>query len=167
MLCAGRPARLHYFLPASSRAAAASAARGLMAAMGGLPGVFVMVALNAKELGTWLGETVAKWGAAGAAMRKYEAEMAAQAAREKQIAADREAAQAKALQAIQREVAGMQTRREVLLAEEATAQKATDAQAKRADLIERTAKLYRPSDWPRICDAIVRHVIAQRDGAAI
>lgn len=122
--------------------AAAGAARGLMAAMGGLPGVFVMVALNAKELGTWLGETVAKWGEAGAAMRKYEAEMAAQAAREKQMAADREAAQAKALQAIQREVAGMQTRREVLLAEEATAQKATDTQAKRADLIERTAKLY-------------------------
>ncbi len=28
---------------------------------------------------------------------------------------------------------------------------------------ERSSRLYRPSDWPRICDAIARHVIAARD----
>lgn len=119
-----------------------AAGRALLAVLGGLPGILAIVALNAKELGTFIGETVAKWGEAGAAMRRYEAEMAAQAAREKQAAAEREAAQAKQFQAIQRETLELEKRRKALEAGEIEVRKATEADGVRADLIERMARLY-------------------------
>lgn len=123
-------------------ASLATGARALFAALGGLPGALIAVALNARELGTWIGETVAKWGAAGAAMKKYEQEMAAQAAREKQIAADREQAQARAFQAIQRELLAASKKRESSAATTLAMQKETSAENTRAEAIERVAALY-------------------------
>lgn len=138
------------------------AVKGLFALMGGLPGLLVAVALNAKELGTWIGETAAKFTGAGAAMRKYEAELAALAAKEKQAAAEREAATAKALEGARKQVVAQAKTTKALGDEYAATKKATEAQREQGGVLERLAAL--SGDVRRIkADGVV---VAERNAAA-
>ena len=71
----------------------AAGARGALGLIGGLPGALALVLLNAKELGTWIGESVGRFTSAGEALGRYEE------ATRKQAEADRAAAdQKRALQ---------------------------------------------------------------------
>lgn len=73
-------------LLSGAAAAAGGAIRGLLGVIGGLPGALALVLLNARELGTWLGESVAKFTSAGAVMKRYEEATKAQADAEKKAA---------------------------------------------------------------------------------
>lgn len=67
----------------------AAGARSALTIIGGFPGAVALVVLNARELGTWIGESIAKFTSAGDALRRYEE------ATRKQVEADRLAAEQK------------------------------------------------------------------------
>jgi hypothetical protein len=56
-----------------------TAARGVTGLIGGLPGLLLLVALNAREMGTAIGETTAKWAGWGKTLDANEKKLKAQA----------------------------------------------------------------------------------------
>ena len=126
-----------------------TAARGAMAMLGGLPGLLLMVVLNAKELGTAIGESTAQFvqwvrelTTGQKSLTTLTKELEALEVAEKKRAAELEAIRAKEFQAIQKQVTESVKKRATLEAEVAAAGKAVEAEKARADLLERTTALY-------------------------
>lgn len=69
----------------------AAGARGALALIGGLPGMLALVLLNARELGTWIGESIGRWTSAGESIRQYEEAMRSQADAERAAAEQKRA----------------------------------------------------------------------------
>lgn len=67
--------------------ALAGAARGALNLLGGIPGVAAIVLLNAKEIGTAIGETAASWTHWGTVLKDNEKKLADQAAAEAKASA--------------------------------------------------------------------------------
>lgn len=49
-----------------------TALRGFASLVGGLPGIALAIVVNAKEIGTWIGETAAQWTLGSKAVKEYE-----------------------------------------------------------------------------------------------
>ena len=79
---------------ASAFGIAGQAVKGFAALLGGIPGIALMILVNVKDIGTWMGEFVAKHTAWGSQLEKNEAKLAAIAAKEKQAIDDKIKAQA-------------------------------------------------------------------------
>lgn len=126
-----------------------TAARGAMVMLGGLPGLLLMTVLNAKELGTAIGESAAQFvqwvqelTTGQKSLTTLTKELEALEAAEKKRAAELEAIRAKEFQAIQKQVTESVKKRATLEAEVVAAGKAVEAEKARAELLERTTALY-------------------------
>ena len=111
-------------------------------AMGGWLGVAVAVGVNAKEIGTWLGESAAKMMGYGKAIDEYTAKTRQQAAVEKAAHAERMAQRAADEQALQRETNDLTKSRAVLELRVKTMEEANKAENTRADNLERVISFY-------------------------
>ena len=119
-----------------------SAARTAFNFIGGLPGLLVITALNARELGTALGESAAKLAGWGKVLDEANRKLEEQAAAERALIDEKKRAIAVQEQQIVRQTESFTAARQQLEAEVATSKKATDAAQERANVIERIAALY-------------------------
>ena len=120
----------------------AGAARGVLSLIGGFPGLFVAVALNARDLGTAIGEQAAKWVGWGKVMDDAQAKLRAAEQVEKDAAAAREARTAQLEQALKREILEYANKVTALTSSVAATEKATEATRKQGDFEMRLAGLY-------------------------
>jgi tape measure domain-containing protein len=110
--------------------------------LGGFPGLLLTVIFSYKELGTWIGESIAKMTGAGAAMKAYEASVLSEAEAYKNAAAEKEAASMRAEQALRRSGAESEKARKLIQDEVATTVKATEAAKARVEVQDRLAAAY-------------------------
>lgn len=122
--------------------AMSTAARGLLSIVGGLPGVFVAVALNARELGTWIGEGIAKWQGYGKAIEDAERAMKAQEQASKDRAEQLRLESEELTKRIRAEAAALTERRTQAEADATVAEKQIETAKEQAALSERIARLY-------------------------
>ena len=121
--------------------ALATAGRTALAFIGGLPGVLAIVALNARDLGTAIGETAARWAGYGKVVDEVERKLQEQAAADKRRAEEKAAADAKVLQAAQRQTLALEDQSKRTAALQEVSEKAVNTAKTQADLLTRTAAL--------------------------
>ena len=117
------------------------AAGGVFRLLGGWPMLLATVAMNYKELGTWIGETAARMTGWGKVMDDANRKLEESAKREKELAQAKVEAGVKAEQAIAKEVSALTQAREALDSKTAADEKATEAAKKQAEVVEKLADL--------------------------
>lgn len=120
----------------------AGAARGVLSIVGGLPGLFVAVALNAESLGKWLGESAAKMMGYGKVMEEAEAKLKALDEAEKARIETQKRLAEESVKAIRNQGAALTELRVQSEADVKVAEKQTETAKEQAALSERIARLY-------------------------
>ncbi len=118
-----------------------TAARGVFTLLGGWPMLLATVAMNAKELGTWIGETAARMVGWGKVMDEANRKLEESAKKEKELIAAKAEAARQADLRMQKELEGLTKAREAQDAKTSADEKATDAAKKQGEVIERLADL--------------------------